>query len=46
MTRKTIVRSALAAIAVLYLVLHTMPHNLHAAELFGAAETVQQEMLQ
>ena len=32
MTRKTLERSALATIAVLYLVLHALPHNLHAAE--------------
>jgi hypothetical protein len=46
MTRKTFVRGALAAIAVLYLVLHAMPHNLNAAELPGAAATIQQEVLQ
>lgn len=45
MTRKTFVRSALAAVAVLYLVLHAMPHNLHAAELTNVA-TSQLEVLQ
>jgi hypothetical protein len=46
MTRKTLVRSALAAVAVLYVVLHAIPHNLHAAELLSRVETVQQEALQ